>query len=66
MLPFLMQKDLETTKENVQSFKTAFDAAVKSALDKALVGKTPPAGNSGLVQKGNSSVADEFAAALRG
>lgn len=66
MLPFLMQKDLETTKENVQSFKTAFDAAVKSALDKALVGKTPPAGNSGLVQKGNSSVADEFTAALRG
>lgn len=66
MLPFLMQKDLETTKGNVQSFKTAFDAAVKSALDKALVGKTPPAGNSGLVRKANSNMADEFAAALRG
>lgn len=64
-LGFLMQKDMETTTKNVEDFKTAFDAEVKAKLDAALVGKTPPAGNTGTVTSGDKSAADVFAAALR-
>lgn len=64
-LGFLLQKDMETTTKNVEDFKAAFDAEVKAKLDAALVGKTPPVGNTGTVTSGDKSAADVFAAALR-
>ncbi len=63
-LDFVLTKDLESTKKNIDSFKVVFDEAVKTELAKSLKGRTPYAGDYGNINKG-TNMADTFAKALR-
>ncbi|WP_243343225.1 DUF4355 domain-containing protein [Anaerococcus sp. AGMB09787] len=42
---FLMGKDLEDTKKNVEEFKKTFDEKLQEAVKEKTKGSTPPAGN---------------------
>lgn len=50
-LDMLLGRDMKETKANVDTFKTAFDAAVQAQVEKRLVGKTPQTGNGGAVSE---------------
>ena len=65
MLPFLIRGNKEETKECIEAYKAAADAELKARLDERLVGKTPPQ-SAGQVTKGDKTISDVFASALRG
>lgn len=58
-LEILLGKDMKETKANVDTFKTVFDAAVQSQVEKRLAGKTPSTG-SGASTGGTSTMAAEI------
>ncbi len=53
----LLGEDAESTLENINNFKKAFDEAVNTAVKEKLRQDTPPAGGGGL-GKGTNSIAD--------
>ncbi len=65
MLPFLIREDKEETEKCITAYKAAADAELKARLDERLVGKTPPQ-PAGRVTKGDQTISDVFASALRG
>lgn len=65
MLPFLLRGSKEETEECIAAYKAAADAELKARLDERLVGKTPPQ-SAGQVTKGDKTISDVFASALRG
>lgn len=65
MLPYLIRGNREETEKCIDAYKAAADAELKARLDERLVGKTPPQ-SAGQVTKGDKTISDVFASALRG
>lgn len=65
MLPYLIRENREETEKCIDAYKAAADAELKARLDERLVGKTPPQ-SAGQVTKGDKTISDVFASALRG
>ena len=65
MLPYLIRENREDTEKCIYAYKAAADAELKARLDERLVGKTPPQ-SAGQITKGDKTISDVFASALRG
>lgn len=62
MLDFLIGENLDTTKKNIDTFKTEFDKALQIQLEQRLKGKAPIVGN--IDVNSQKSISQQFRQAL--
>lgn len=66
VIDLVLGADAETTTKNIETFKTVFDAAVQSAVEERLAGKSPSTGTGGAGKGTEEQIREQFAKGLKG
>lgn len=66
VLDLVIGADAETTTQNIKTFKKVFDAAVQTAVEARLAGKTPTVGTGTAAKGAEEQAREQFAKALGG